>query len=159
MYYYFVWGLRMASSVSGLIVFLWLLFWHVICSYLVVLFHGVMQSYGMSPAVGDHTVYCATWCRWMHPTPGIYLSWRDRRLSWYVNIRPMNVVVVVTDICVVVDVSEFLAKESNELFWSFVEEVRQFDLESPQCESVQRTYLTSFVILLVLLQILLHCGF
>jgi len=71
----------------------------------------------------------------------------------------MNVVVVVTDICVVVDVSEFLAKESNELFWSFVEEVRQFDLESPQCESVQRTYLTSFVILLVLLQILLHCGF
>jgi len=31
-------------------------------------------------------------------------------------------------------VSEFLAKESNELFWSFIEALTQFDLESPDCE-------------------------
>jgi len=37
-------------------------------------------------------------------------------------------------LCVVVDGSEFLAKESNELFWSFIEELAQLDLESPECE-------------------------
>jgi len=30
--------------------------------------------------------------------------------------------------------SEFLAKESNEHFWSFVEAVTQFALDSPECE-------------------------
>jgi len=34
----------------------------------------------------------------------------------------------------VVGASEFLAKESNELFWSFIEELVQLDLESPNCE-------------------------
>jgi len=35
---------------------------------------------------------------------------------------------------IVVGDSEFLAKESNELFWSFIDAVTQFDLESPECE-------------------------
>ena len=36
-------------------------------------------------------------------------------------------------LCVAGD-SEFLAKESNDLFWSFVEAVTELDLESPDCE-------------------------
>ena len=30
--------------------------------------------------------------------------------------------------------SEFLAKESNDLFWSFIGALTQYDLESPECE-------------------------
>jgi len=35
---------------------------------------------------------------------------------------------------VIVAGSEFLAKESNEWFWNFVEEVARLDLESAECE-------------------------
>ena len=34
----------------------------------------------------------------------------------------------------VADNSEFLAKESNELFWSYIDALSQLDLDSPECE-------------------------
>jgi len=58
-------------------------------------------------------------------------GWLVNRVLWVK--RSLTLLITWCTFVFIVAVSEFLAKESNEQFWSFVEAVSQFDLQSPQC--------------------------